>query len=200
MSAPRREPANDEPEHGLARQSADLRRLLALEEIRRLAYAYAHAFAMRDRALMLSLWADTDTPARMPTIDGHRIRRDLERWWSELGVCLLQVTNHLIEIEDDEHGRGEVYCHGEIEVGGDWVDQAILYRDRYTRQDGRWLFSSREHRLFYGQARDRHPLRQPPANWPHGQIGCGDLTGSEQGGDRAAVDGPGGARDVRGTL
>ncbi len=190
-------PAEADPRRSQASPTAaDVQRLLAIEEIRQLAFRYAHAFASRDRPLMLSLWARTDPPARMPTIDRHRIQADLERWFSELGLCLLHVTNHLIDVEGPDHARGEVYCTGEIEVGSQWVDQVILYHDRYVREDGRWLFASREHRLFYGQARVHHPLRQPPARWPRGQVGSGDLPGSEQRGDRAAVDRPGGAGDV----
>ncbi len=159
---------------------AELRRLSAFEEIRQLAFSYAHAFATHDRALMLSLWARADRREHMPTIDGHRIRRDLQRWWQELGLCLLHVTNHLIDLESEDRARGEVHCLGQIEVGQEWVDQTILYKDVYVRQDGRWLFASREHRLWYGQSRERHPLRQPPASWPHGQVGSGDLPGAER--------------------
>lgn len=177
----------------MAEPAPTLRQLWAVHEIQQLAYRYAHAFAVRDEALMRSLGGGAGAPQRMPVIDRHRIDRDLLRWWDALGPCLLHVTNHVVELIDDDHARGDVHCLGQVEDGGRWVDQAILYRDAYVREQERWLFATREHRLWYGQARERHPLEQPPARWPHGQVGRGDL---EEELDRAAVDRPGGAGDV----
>jgi len=157
--------------------SADGRveRLWAIHEIQQLAYRYAHAFALRDRELMLSLWADTDVPVKLPALDRHRLRADLDRWWETLGTVLLHVTNHVIEFDDDEHASGSVHCLGQIDLGHLFVDQTILYRDRYVRRDGHWLFATREHLLWFGQERDHHPFRQPPARWPRRQVGRGVL-------------------------
>jgi hypothetical protein len=153
-----------------------LQRLAAVHEIQQLAYRYAHAFAVRDEGLMLSLWAETDEPAPLPSLDLHRLRRDLGRWWETLGTTLLHVTNHVIDFDDDDHARGSVHCLGQIDLGHDFADQTILYRDRYVRREGAWLFATREHLLWFGQARERHPFRQPPAHWPKRQIGRGEET------------------------
>jgi SnoaL-like domain len=158
-----------------ARTAARVERLWAIHEIQQLAYGYAHAFALRDRELMLSLWADTEAPVRLPALDGHRLRHDLDRWWQTLGTVLLHVTNHVIEFDDEASARGSVHCLGQIDLGHQFVDQTILYRDRYVRQDGRWLFATREHLLWFGQERERHPFRQPPARWPRRQVGRGVL-------------------------
>lgn len=154
-------------------ESAAVDRLSAVHQIQQLAYGYAHAFALRDRELMLSLWAETESPVGLPSLDIHRLRRDIDRWWKTLGTVLLHVTNHLIEFNDEENARGNVHCLGQIDLGHQFVDQTILYRDRYVRRDERWLFATREHLLWFGQERASHPLRQPPARWPRRQIGLG---------------------------
>jgi len=161
-------------------------RLWAVHQIQQLAYGYAHAFALRDRELMLSLWDETESPVGLPSLDIHRLRRDIDRWWDTLGTVLLHVTNHLIDLDDDDHARGSVHCLGQIDLGHQFVDQTILYRDRYVRRDGRWLFATREHRLWFGQERPSHPLRQPPANWPRRQIGLGVMLEPGRRGTRAA--------------
>jgi hypothetical protein len=152
-----------------------LDRLWSIHEIQQLPQRYAHAFAVRDRELMLSLWADTDTPVALPSIDGHRLRADVDAWFGAFGAVLLHVTNHVIDFEDDDHARGEAHCVGQIDLGHQFVDQTILYRDRYVRTSDGWRFASRAHLLWFGQERDHHPLRQPPAHWPERQIGRGLL-------------------------
>ena len=77
---------------------------------------------------------------------------------------------------DGDRATGVVYCHGEIEVGDDWVHQAILYRDTYRRDAGEgWRFVRRVHELWYGVALDRSPLDQPAADWPANAVGRGTV-------------------------
>jgi hypothetical protein len=152
-----------------------LDRLWSVHEIRQLAYGYAHAFAVRDRELMLSLWADTEEPVRLPAIDGHRLRADVDAWFSAFGAVLLHVTNHVIDFDGEDAATGEVHCLGQIDLGHQFVDQTILYRDRYQRTPAGWRFASRAHLLWFGQERAQHPVRQPPADWPRRQIGRGLL-------------------------
>ena len=167
-----------------------LDRLWSVHEIRQLAFRYAHAFAVRDRELMLSLWAQTDVPARLPAIDGHRLRADIDGWFGVLGTVLLHVTNHVIEFDGDDAATGEVHCLGQIDLGYRFVDQTILYRDRYVRTPSGWRFQSRSHLLWFGQERDRHPLRQPPARWPRRQVGRGVLVDKPELARDDAVKGP----------
>jgi hypothetical protein len=151
-------------------------RLWAAHEIRQLTYRYAYAFDSRDFEEFRTLWADTDEPAELPVLDGHFCRSAaFEQAALELGPTFLFVGNHLIDFGDDDHAAGRVYCMCQQEVGGAFIDQSILYRDRYVRQDGRWLFESREHLLFFGQSRDRNPYEQPAANWPENAHGRGTL-------------------------
>jgi hypothetical protein len=64
---------------------------------------------------------------------------------------------------------------GQIDLGHRFVDQTILYRDRYLRTPSGWRFATRSHLLWFGQERDRHPLHQAPARWPRRQAGRGVL-------------------------
>jgi hypothetical protein len=150
-----------------------LARLWAVHEIQQLAARYAHAFATQDRELMLSLWAPTEAPARLPAMDLHRVRRDIDRWWTSLGQVMLLITSHVIDLEDEDNASGTVYCLGQIDTGHQFVDQTIVYHDRYVHSEDHWRFATREHLLWFGQARDRHPLHQPAAHWPRRQVGAG---------------------------
>jgi hypothetical protein len=66
---------------------------------------------------MLSLWDETEAPVALPSLDIHRLGRDLDRWWSTLGTVLWHVTNHPIEIEGERDVHGNVHCLGQIGHG-----------------------------------------------------------------------------------
>jgi hypothetical protein len=148
--------------------------LWAVHEIRQLAYRYALAQDFRDRELLLSLWAETDEPATTPDIDVHTVRSEAERWFRK-GPTVHLVANHVVDVTSEDEATGSVYCWAQLDLGEEFVDQAILYRDRYVRRDGRWLFLVRRHLLWYGAARERNPIRQAPATWPRGYVGRGSL-------------------------
>jgi hypothetical protein len=150
-------------------------RLWAVHEIRQLAYDYAYGIDARDVDLLRSLWAETETPAELPEMDGHYVRSpDFDRWLG-LGATILFVGNHRIRFEDDDHASGTVYCIVQMEEGETFIDQTILYEDRYERQGGRWLFTARRHLLWFGEPRERNPFQQRPANWPEKTYGRGTL-------------------------
>jgi hypothetical protein len=151
-----------------------LERVLAEAEIRTLALEYAHAFLVRDEARMLSLWAPIDPPAEPPALDRDWARSLVTRWQS-LGTTMLHVTNHLIFFDDRHHAHGHVQCLAQLDRGAQFIDQSILYEDRYVHTDGRWLFHVRHHLLWFGAAREQHPMRQPAADWPASQLGSGTL-------------------------
>ncbi|QEC50568.1 nuclear transport factor 2 family protein [Baekduia soli] len=150
--------------------------LLAHAEIRQLPLRYAYAQDFRDAELLLSLWAEVDEPAEYPDIDLHTVRREHERWFRK-GPTVHFVGNHLIELDDAEHAHGTVYCWAQLDFGEEFVDQSILYQDRYVRQDGRWLFHHRRHLLWFGQARAENPIAQAGEDWPHSHTGRGVLPG-----------------------
>ena len=103
------------------------------------------------------------------------LRAEFTRTLSAVGVTVLTVGTHVIDLVDDDTATGSVYCHGEIEFDDRWVRQAILYRDAYARRAGHWYFVRRRHELWYGAPAERNPLTLPPANWPASPVGRGTV-------------------------
>lgn len=163
-------------EPGAQSQSDLIDRLAAREEIRELAYRYAYAVDFRDVEMFRTLWAPVAAPSPYPDIDIHTVE-DLIAGWPDRGPSILFVCNHLIDFEDAEHAVGSVYCIVQVGWGERFIDQSILYQDRYVRLDGRWLFEKRRHLLWFGEDRERHPFRQPDADWPASPSGRGTLPG-----------------------
>jgi len=149
-----------------------LHRLWSTEEIRQLPLRYAFAFDRRDREAFLSLWAPVREPAPFPDIDRATVQARIDHFFRH-GPSVMFVGNHLIDFQDDDHATGEVYAWPQVQMQGGLVDQIVLYRDRYVRHEGRWLFAARRHLLIYGQRRAEDPFELPPANWPDGQVGRG---------------------------
>jgi hypothetical protein len=154
--------------------AADVHRLTAVHEIRQLAYRYAYAVDFRDLAMYRGLWAPNDPPAEPPEIDIHAAERMITEW-PERGPSVLFVCNHLIDFDDDDHARGSVYCIVQVGWGERFIDQSIMYQDRYVHHERRWLFRTRRHLMWFGAARATHPFRQRAANWPASPTGRGTL-------------------------
>ena len=152
----------------------DLARLVAYQEIQQLAYGYAVHMDARDIDRLVELFVP-DVRVGREARGRDALRTDFERSLRAVGITFLHVGNHLIELEDDDHARGIVYCRGEIQDGERWIVQAIQYHDRYERRDGRWLFVRRKHLLVYGAELGENPLALPPANWPASHTGRGTL-------------------------
>lgn len=151
-----------------------LARVVARDEIRRLALAYAYAQDMRDAELLLSLWAEPDQPSTYPDIDLVTVRKEYKRWFQKGTTCHF-VGNHLITLDGPDNAHGDVYCLAQLDFGKKFVDQTILYQDSYVREAGRWLFRNRRHLLFFGQTRAENPMRQKPEGWPALHTGAGRL-------------------------
>ena len=151
-----------------------LERLIARDEIRDLAHRYALAMDSRDLDALVALFVEDVRVGRDET-GREALRRNFDVQLRGVGVTILFVGIHVIDFEDDAHAHGIVYCKGEIQDGERWISQAIQYRDRYARRDGRWYFVRRRHLLWYGLEQPRSPLAQPPANWPESHTGRGTL-------------------------
>ena len=152
----------------------DTERLLAYESIRQLACRYALAVDSRDLDSLVALFVD-DVRVGRDRSGRPALRQDFDRQLRAVGVTILHVTNHVIDLEDDDRATGIVYCRAEIQEGERWITQAIQYRDAYARRDGRWLFVRREHLLWYGAELGQNPLALPPARWPENSTGRGTL-------------------------
>jgi len=151
-----------------------LERLLALEEIRQLAAHYAVAVDSRDLDALVALFVDDVRVGRDSS--GHEaLRASFDASLRGIGVSMLNVGTHAIDLVDADHATGQVYCHGQISDGDRWIHQMILYRDTYERRDGHWRFVRRIHELWYGQEAPSNPLDQSPANWPEHHDGRGTV-------------------------
>ena len=149
-------------------------RLLSIEAIRQLAYRYAWATDSRDIDALISLFID-DVRVGRDRYGREALRASFESQLREIGISILNVGNHIIDFEDDDHASGIVYCRGEIQDGERWIVQAILYQDNYERRETDWYFVRRKHLLWYGAEEGENPLDLPPANWPENHTGRGTL-------------------------
>lgn len=154
--------------------AAKVDRLLGYEAIRQLAFRYALATDSRDIDTLVGLFID-DVRVGRDTYGRDALRADFERSLSGIGVSILQVTNHIIDFDDDDHARGVVYCYAQTEQDGEWIVQQIQYRDTYERRDGNWYFVRRIHWLWYGADVLRRPLGLTPADYRRGVWGKGEL-------------------------
>lgn len=152
----------------------DLHRLLAYEEIRQLVSRYAVATDRRDVDSLAALFVD-DVRVGRDTYGRDALRENFRTQLRGIGVSILNVGTHQIDLVDDDHATGHVYCKGEIQDGERWVHQAIRYDDTYERRDGHWYFVRRKHLLFYGAEVGVNPLTLPPANWPEHHDGIGSI-------------------------
>jgi len=153
-----------------------LEQVIARDEIRQLAYRYALAMDSRNIDDLVGLFVE-DVQVGAHATGREALRENFERQLREVGVTILFVGNHVIDFDEEDAARGQVYCRAEVEEGDHWIQQAILYSDRYRRYDGHWYFVRRQHRLWYGAQTATNPLRQDPAHWPASQTGRGSLPG-----------------------
>ena len=133
-----------EDQRDLARR---LERLEATEAIRQLASRYALALDSRDVQTLASLFVPD-----VETGDGRVGREALAEWFDPIlrpyATTFHLIGNHIIDLVDDDHATGVVYCRPEHEVGDLWVVMPMQYWDRYERRDGGWWFKSRKPVVF----------------------------------------------------
>ncbi len=151
-----------------------IERLIAHDQIRLLASRYAVAVDSRDLDALVRLFVD-DVQVGRDLRGRDALRESFRASLSAVGVTILNVGTHQIDLDTADAATGLVYCLGQVEEDGLWIHQSILYRDTYARRDGRWLFERRVHELWYGQAVENNPLEQPPAHWPTNPDGRGTV-------------------------
>jgi ketosteroid isomerase-like protein len=149
-----------------------MKQSIAYEEIRQLASRYAIALDTRDLDALVALFVD-DVRVGRDRRGRDALRANFDEQLRAIGVSILNVGTHRIDLVDDDHATGIVYCHAQIEDGERWIHQQILYRDTYARRDEHWYFVRRVHELFYGEVAATNPLQQPPADWPEHHTGRG---------------------------
>jgi SnoaL-like protein len=138
--------------------AARLQRLEAYEAIRQLAARYALALDSRDVDSLAALFVDDVTVG-----NGASGRAALAEWFDPVlrpyRTTFHLIGNHVIDLVDEDHATGVVYCRPEHEVGDLWIVMPMQYWDRYERRDGTWLFKSRKPLAFYAADVLEHPLR-----------------------------------------
>lgn len=163
--------------------SGALRRLLAVAEIRALASRYAVAVDSRDIDALVALFVD-DVRVGRERHGRDALAASFRSSLGAIGPSMLHVTSQVVDLVDDAHATGSVYCLAEVVEEGRMIRQAILYRDTYERRDGGWYFVRRIHELFYGVPLDENPLDQSPADWPQRSWGRGTVPASWPSWDR----------------
>ena len=111
--------------------------LSSYEEIRRLALRYALAIDRRDLDLLVSLYVE-DVWVGQAGTGREVLRKDFGDGLKKIGVSMLFVGNHLIDLDPDDHDKatGIVYCRARIQAtpdSPDMVEHAIQYSDWYER-------------------------------------------------------------------
>ncbi len=138
-------------------------RVLALEareQIRQLVARYALALDSRNIADLVALFVEDVNSG-----DG-RIGRDALASWFDVTLRPFTTTfhligNHIIELVDDDHATGVLYCRPEHEVGDQWIVMPLQYWDRYERRAGQWYFKSRSIHAFYAADVLQNPAQVP---------------------------------------
>lgn len=172
----------DQPEDpgGPVRRAAPvdaLARLVAHDAIRMLVSRYAVAVDTRDLDTLVSLFVP-DVQVGRHEVGPDALRTSFEQSLSAIGVSILQVGTHVIDLTGADHATGVQYSSGQVAEGDRWIHQAIVYRDTYERRSGEWLFVRRVHELFHGVDAWCNPLDQDPAEWPRRSVGRGTAPGS----------------------
>ena len=135
-----------------------LARVEAYEAIRQLASRYALALDSRDVVAVAELFIP-DVAVGNGEFGREALARFFDRTMRPYGVTFHLIGNHVIDLVDEDHATGIVYCRPEHERGDLWVVMPMQYWDRYERRDGRWYFKSRRPVVFYAADVLEHPLR-----------------------------------------
>ena len=159
-------------------------RLLAEADIRQLVARYAVATDRRDLDALVALFVPDVRVGRgssgEPVVGRDALRENLAGQLAAIGVTILNVGTHQIDLAGPDDATGHVYCKAEVQDGDRWIHQAIRYDDRYRRVDGEWLFVRRIHRLFYGAEVGTNPVGLPPADWPTNHDGWGTIPADDE--------------------
>jgi hypothetical protein len=147
---------------------------VARDELHQLVYRYAWYLDSRDIDALVALFV----PETQVAADLHAT---FSRQLTRLGPTTLLVGNHIVDFDTDDErlARGIVYTRCYAQTAAGFIEQMIVYSDRYRRDDidgeGRWRFVGRKHELFYGVATAEQPFAQEPADWPVHDVGTGTI-------------------------
>ena len=162
-----------------------VQRVWSVQQIRQLAYRYALAVDSRNLDALVALFSPLvevgmdgreRDPAEGEIVHGRAALREFfARSLRSFRTSVLSVNNHIIDFQNESAATGVVYCRAELEVGGEWIVQAIQYWDDYVRHDGEWYFAYRRHLMLYSLEMHESPIGESPVRFPATQTGRGAL-------------------------
>lgn len=129
-----------------------LRALADKDAIRSLAALYAMAVDHHDIDVVVGSFAEHGTFSRAATTyRGHAELRAFYEKMMDRYVSTLHIPNSHVIIVDAEAGTAEGVMLGQAELSleGRLLMATYRYDDSYTRDDDRWLFSSRDLTFMY---------------------------------------------------
>jgi hypothetical protein len=139
---------------------ARLEALEAYEQIRQLAARYALAIDSRDLGELTALFTED-----VETADGRvgraALAESLDPVLRRFTTTFHLIGNHIIDLVDEDHATGIVYCRPEYEVGEEWIVMPLQYWDTYERRDGTWYFTNRSVHAFYAADVTENPAALP---------------------------------------
>jgi hypothetical protein len=80
--------------------------------------------------------------------------------------CVHLICGQTVDLIDERHARGTVYCRAGHEDRGHWVEMAICYFDEYVVSEGRWCFRRRDEKHWYSTDWQQRPQGPNFQNWP----------------------------------
>src|SRR5262245_4054671 len=146
---------------------ARLARVEAQLAIQQLAVRYANAVDARDLDLMVEQWASDVWMGKAFGEGRDAVRAFFTPVLQGFHRSIHMIVGHRIDLVDDDHATGLVYCRAEHESLDEWVVQAITYEDTYRRVDGAWGFAKRVHRHWYSWPVDETPVGPTFEKWPN---------------------------------
>jgi len=145
-------------------------------EIQQLACRYAISADSKNPEAMADLFV---SPTRLGdvTLGREELVERFTNSFKASPMTILNVGTHLVECDPGDPGRarGTVYCRCEAEWQGTWLIQQIVYLDEYARANGKWLFASRHHLLFYGAELGQNPMELAPSDGMELTTGKGSM-------------------------
>ena len=129
--------------------AARLDRLDAYRQIRQLPHRYALALDTRNIDDLVALFIE-DVQVGRDRWGRPALREWFVRAFAKFKASIHFVGNHIIDLDDEDHAHGVVYCRDEIERPGEWMVGMIQYWDTYERREGLWYFKRRRLMRWYG--------------------------------------------------
>ena len=150
-------PGSTDDGGGLA---ARLDRLDAYQQIRQLPHRYGLALDTRNIDDLVALFID-DVQVGRDNWGRAALREWFVRSFSKFQTSIHFVGNHVIDLDDEDHAHGVVYCRDEIDRPGEWMVGMIQYWDTYER--ARWVLVLQAPPPHALVRRRRPPPAPPPA-------------------------------------